>query len=206
MRRTEYPRGVWLLSVVMMLLIAGCEAAEAEPEVRPETEADQPARPSGFALEDLDECIEGDWVMQTSDLDILVATLVPLPGMRIPSGSLFLSIKDGVGYRYGSDGFVIHIDVGEDAYLEGLATFLATGTYLNSEPGTIVFSGDGAEKSVSEWIAYKQGQTQRSPGTGPEVTLPLTGPVAYQCSDQELVLYRTGPTGEVPMIFKRASE
>ena len=47
-----------------------------------------------------DECPEGDWVMRTADLGLLVATIVPVPNLRIVDGFLFLPFTDGE-YRYG---------------------------------------------------------------------------------------------------------
>jgi hypothetical protein len=141
--------------------------------------------------------------MWAPDLSLLLANLVPAPGMRVPDGTLYLSLKDGE-YSYGSNGFVIRVDVGPDAYLEGKATFHFTGTYDNPEPGKAVFFGDGAQKQVAEWLAFKEGRTEQYPGGGPEVSIPLTGPARYECTPEgELVLYREGPAGEVPMIFKR---
>jgi len=155
-----------------------------------------------------DACLEGDWVMRTADLDLLVATIVPVPNLRIVAGSLFLSFVGGE-YRYGSDGFVEHVDLGPGRYLEGTAVFLNTGTYA-AEAGSPVtggsalsFLGGGAEKGVTKWLAFKDGRSEVYSGEGPQVSIPLTGRFPYSCSDQELILYMAGPTGEVPMFFKR---
>ena len=155
-----------------------------------------------------DPCLEGDWVMRTADLDLLVTTIVPVPNLRIVAGSLFLSFAGGE-YRYGSDGFVEHVDLGPGKYLEGTATFLTTGTYAaevgSPETGgsALSFLGGGAEKSVTKWLAFKDGQSEEYPGEGPQVSLPLTGRFRYSCGDQELILYMAGMSGEVPMFFKR---
>jgi hypothetical protein len=157
--------------------------------------------------------------MRTADLDLLVQSIVPVPGLRIVAGSLFLTFGGGE-YRYGSDGFVEHMDLGPGRYLEGTAVFLMSGTYA-SEVGTplvigapeegspltgggaLSFMGGGAEKAVTKWLAFKDGRSEEYPGEGPQVSLPLTGRFRYSCSDQELILYMAGPTGEVPMFFKR---
>jgi hypothetical protein len=146
--------------------------------------------------------------MRTADLDLLVVTLVPVPNLRIVAGSLFLSFSDGA-YRYGSDGFVEHVDLGPGKYLEGTATFLTTGSYA-AEVGSprtggsaITFLGGGAQKEVTKWLAFKDGRSEEAPGGGPQVSMPLSGRMRYSCSDQELILYAVAMTGEVPMFFKR---
>ncbi|MCJ7512042.1 MAG: hypothetical protein MUO23_03615 [Anaerolineales bacterium] len=101
--------------------------------------------------------------------------------MRVPDGALSLSSKDGE-YAYGSNGFVIDADLGPDTYLEGKATFLFTGTYDNPESGKVVLFGDGAQKQVTEWLVFKEGETIESPAGGSEVTIPLTGPARCECT------------------------
>ena len=196
---------------VAALLSAGCTRPVA-------TTAPREPDLSGAQDSVQDECLEGDWVMRTADLYLLVATIVPVPNLRIADGSLFLSFTGGQ-YRYGSDGFVEHIDLGPGRYLEGTAIFLTTGTYA-SEEGTLPlviggaeapvtggsalsFLGGGAEKAVTKWLAYKDGRSEEYPGEGPQVSLPLTGRFRYSCSDQELILFMAGMTGEVPLFFKR---
>jgi len=190
-------------NVVTVALLAGCTRAEGEVSGTLPTVDFSESQGS-----ERDPCLEGDWVMRTADLDLLVATLVPVPNLRIVAGSLFLSFAGGE-YRYGSDGFVEHVDLGPGRYLEGTAVFLMTGTYAAQVGSPVTggsalsFLGGGADKAVTKWLAYKDGRSEEYPGEGPQVSLPLTGRFRYSCSDQELILYFTGPTGEVPMFFKR---
>ena len=189
--------------VVAAVLSAGCTRAEGE--VRGRLPAVDFSDSQGS---ERDPCLEGDWVMRTADLDLLVATIVPVPNLRIVAGSLFLSFAGGE-YRYGSDGLVKHVDLGLGRYLEGAAIFLMTGTYTAEEGspvtggGALSFLGGGAEKGVTKWLAYKDGRSEEYPGEGPQVSLPLTGRFRYSCSDQELIMFMAGMTGEVPMFFKR---
>ena len=187
--------------VVAAALSAGC--------IRP-VATTAPSGPDLSGAQDSvrDECLEGDWVMRTADLDLLVQSIVPVPGLRIVAGSLFLTFAGGE-YRYGSDGFVEHMDLGPGRYLEGTAIFLLTGTYAAEvgSPATggsaLSFMGGGAEKAVTKWLAFKDGRSEEYPGEGPQVSLPLTGRFRYSCSDQELIMYMAGMSGEVPMFFKR---
>jgi len=189
--------------VVAAILLAGCTRSEGEVRGTLPTVDFSDSQGS-----ERDPCLEGDWVMRTADLDLLVATIVPVPGLRIVAGSLFLTFAGGE-YRYGSDSFVEHMDLGPGKYLEGTAMFLTTGTYT-AEVGSPVtggsalsFLGGGAEKAVTKWLAYKDGRSEVYAGEGPQVSLPLTGRFRYSCSDQELIMYMAGMTGEVPMFFKR---
>jgi len=140
--------------------------------------------------------------MITSDLDIFVATLVPVPNLRVSDGLLFLNLSEGA-YEYGSDRFVLHIDLGPDKYLEGAAVFLTTGGY-SSDGGALPLVNSGTQKQVAEWKAFKQGRSSVVPGGGPEFTLIPCGPLDYSCGTDELVLYMRGPTGGIPMTVKRS--
>jgi len=100
----------------------------------------------------LDPCLEASWTMLTHDLNIFVATLVPAPGLRAASGSVSLSMSEGM-YGYRSDGFAIRIDLCPDSYLEGAAVFLTTGSY-STDDGKVNLVDNGTQKQITEWKGY----------------------------------------------------
>jgi hypothetical protein len=178
-------------------VLSGCNLSE--PEVRGTLPLYEPDLQAGSSM---DPCLEGHWTMITMDLDIFVATLVPVPNLRVSEGSLFLNMSEGA-YEYGSDRFVLHIDLGPDRYLEGAAVFLTTGGY-SSDDGSLLLVNSGTQKQVTDWKAFKQGRTSVVAGGVPEFSLVPSSPLDYTCGSEELVLYMRGPTGSIPMIFKRS--
>lgn len=193
----EIHRRVLIIVALAGVLLSGCNLSE--PEVTGTLPLYEPDLQAGSSM---DPCLEGSWTMITMDLDIFVATLVPVPNLRVSDGSLFINMSEGA-YEYGSDRFVLHIDLGPDKYLEGAAVFLTTGGY-SSDSGSLLLVNSGTQKQVTEWKAFNQGRSSVVPGGGLEFTLVPSAPLTYTCGTEELVLYMRGPTGAIPMIFKRS--
>lgn len=61
--------------------------AASSTSAAPSTTAATTAPPAN----DLRACVQGDWVMKTDTLDLLVATVVPVPGLTVSYGGLRLS-------------------------------------------------------------------------------------------------------------------
>ena len=76
----------------------------------------------------------------------------------------------GSEYRYGSDGFVGHVDLGPARSLEGTAIFLTTGTYTAEEGspmtggGALSLLGGGPRWESTKWLAFKDGRSEEDPG------------------------------------------
>ncbi|MEW6093971.1 MAG: hypothetical protein AB1531_08415, partial [Chloroflexota bacterium] len=149
-----------------------------------------------------DPCVQGNWVMPTGDLDILMATLVPLPNLRVTAGELLMSF-DSEAFSYLSYGFILHIDMDEEQWMEATASFENTGTFFASE-GEITFSSVGSESEISSWTGYDHGETITVPGSGPQLTFTLPGTTTYRCSDEYLELDSPHPTlGTIVYLFTR---
>ena len=148
---------------------------------------------------DSDRCLQGNWVMPTGDLDLMIATLLPIPGVRVPGGEL-LMIFDGSTYRYLSYGFILHMDLGTDSYMESTASFENSGSF-STRDGLIVFSSIASESEVTSWTGYKDGETYTVPGTGPEVAFYLGGESPYRCSADRLEIDTIHPTIETLTLF-----
>lgn len=213
--------GRWTLRLIAgvgltAILLAGCNFPAPEPVVQPgrlprvgeepQTEED---------LSDLqghsppDECLTGTWVMTTDDLRMFVATIVPVLNMRVTAGSMYFVFGTQGEYDYGSDGIVIRMDLsrpGEspEKFLKGSAFFETAGTYT-TDTGELVLIDNGSMVEFTEWVAVRGSQVASAPGGGPEFSFLPDGPLPYECMEGELVLQVPGPTGAVPMIFKRGA-
>lgn len=205
-----------LAGVGVTVLLAGCNFPVPEPVVQPgrlPSEGEEPQTEedlSGLQGHDLpDECLVGEWVMLTGDLDIFVATIVPLPGMHVTAGSLYFVFGPLGEYNYGSDGMVIRMDLSRpgdipEKYLKGSAFFETAGVYT-TDTGALVLTDNGSMVEFTEWVAVKGSEVASAPGSGPELSFVPDGPLPYECTAEELVLDVRGPSGAVPMIFTRVS-
>ncbi len=196
----EVRRRMLIIVTLAGMLLSGCNLSEPEvvgrlPIVEPDlTDLQRSELP--------DECLVGHWTVTTGDLDIFVATIVPVPGLRVTDGSVYADFTWDGNYVYASDGLVLRIDLGPDKYLQGSAAFRTSGIYA-TEPGSLVLHDSGSVKQVTEWKAVKDGVAVVAPGAGPEMSLIPNGPLPYDCGTEELVLDWAGAYGTVPMIFKR---
>jgi hypothetical protein len=146
-----------------------------------------------------DTCLLGTWVMPTADLDLMIATLLPIPGVRVPAGEL-LMIFDGSSYRYLSYGFILHMDLGTDTYMESTASFENSGSFSAGD-GRIVFSAITSESEISTWTGYKNGETYTVPGAAPEVGFYLGGQNPYRCTADRLEIDTYHPTLDTLTLF-----
>lgn len=210
---TERWRGSVVCFALAAAFLAGCNFSEPvvqpEPppsvEEEPRTEADL-SDLQGHALPD--ECLVGEWVMGTGDLDLFVVNrLMGLPGFHVMAGSLYFIFGPLGEYDYGSDGVVLRVDLsrpGEvpERFLKGSAFFESSGVYT-TDTGALVLTDSGSMVQFTEWVAVKGSEVFTAPGGGPDVKFLPDGPLPYECSGEELVLRVSGPTGDIPMIFFR---
>lgn len=149
------------------------------------------------------ECLVGSWTMLTADLDLLVSTVVPVPGIRVPEGLLHIFFDADGGFTYMGT-LIIHIDMDAtgSSYLEGDGAFRTTGRYA-IDGDTIRFDYTDSETEVFVWRAYKDGRSAEAPGGGPtfDVNLPAVAP--YRCTASSLEIDTVGPAGTVTMFFER---
>ncbi|MBI4731546.1 MAG: hypothetical protein HY781_05355 [Chloroflexi bacterium] len=145
-------------------------------------------------------CLQGNWEMSNSDLNLMLATLVPVPGMSIPVGT-FLMAFSGSDFSYGSEGFALRIEI-PDGYMEADAAFLTTGTF-SAEDGVITFSGLVSDREISTWRAVVDGEVVEVPGAT-SIDFPSPGSGPYTCSDTTLAITSVSGTGDpFVMIFTR---
>jgi hypothetical protein len=141
--------------------------------------------------------------MFTSDLDLLVSTLVPVPGIRVPEGVLNMFFDADGGFTY-TGNLIIHMDMNpaEGSYLEGEGGFRTTGSYT-TEGDRILFDYTESQSEVFVWRGYKDGQSASVPGTGPTFSLNPPGAAPYRCTGSTLEIDTVGPAGTVTMFFRR---
>jgi len=201
-------RSLW--RPLAFLLAAALLAACSEPTPSPEPTAPPTAVPTPLPEEPAaelptsqDPCLVGVWRMPTGDLDLLVATLVPVPGMRVTDGELIMEF-DGESFSYRADVFVLRVDLGADTYLEGDGRFGTSGTYTTGD-GQLFLNSIGSEQDILTWTAYKDGEVVSMPGTGPTFSLPTPGEAPYRCFPDRLEIDTRGAMPEtVTMFFGRS--
>ena len=156
------------------------------------------ALPGGAA--DEASCLQGNWVMTNEDLNIMLLTLVPVPGMSIPAGTLLMTFE-GDRFVYGSDAFTLQIDV-PDGYMSAEASFATDGTFSAAE-GVLTFSDMVTSRNISTWVAVIDGEVAEAPGSF-DVSMPAPGSGPYTCEGDLLVITSMAPSGEpFAMIFQR---
>jgi hypothetical protein len=137
--------------------------------------------------------------MPTVDLDLMISTLLPIPGVRVPAGEL-LMVFNGSDYSYLSYGYILHMDLGADSYMESTASFTNTGSFSTGN-GVIVFTSIVSESDVSSWTGYKDGETYTVPGSGPQVSTYPLGENPYRCTDDRLEIDTYHPTIDTMTLF-----
>lgn len=160
---------------------------------------------------DHDPCLDGDWIMPTAELDLLVASLVPIPNIRVMGGSLSMSFVDGVYAYSGEFTLQIELDMTQGQYMQTDAVFSSGGPYateLQSDRDSPVLTFLVLDLTVSEsnelvWRVYKEGEVQTQPGTGPSFIILPPGNAPYFCTDTQLEISTEGYTGPITMFFQR---
>jgi len=156
--------------------------------------------PTAFPEDDeRDSCLEGGWTMYTAELDLLVATLVPMPNIRVPDGLLNMFFDPDGGFTYIGN-LTIQIEFSENSYMQGEGGFRDLGTYA-TEGDTILFNIESEETEVFEWRAYKDGQSVVQPGGGPEFNLTPPGVAPYRCTAESLEIDTVNPAGDTITMF-----
>jgi len=199
-RRSWRPLTILLAAALLAACTAPTPATPEPPTAIPTPEPDEPAAeiPAGS-----DPCLVGSWRMDTGDLDLLVSSLAPVPGMRVADGQLFMEF-DGEAFSYHADIFVLRIDLGPDAYLEADGRFGTSGTYTTGD-GQLFLNSIGSDQQVLAWTAYKDGQVATMPGTGPSYSLPVPGEAPYRCLPDRLEIDTRGASPEtITMFFYRS--
>ena len=140
--------------------------------------------------------------MPTINLDLMIATLVPIPGVRVLSGEL-LMMFDGPTYRYLSYGFILHTDIDAGSYMEATLSFENTGSF-STGAGLIFFNSITSESEVSSWTRYEDGDTYIVPGTGPQMAFSMSGENPYRCTAEYLEIDTFHPTLDtMTLLFTR---
>lgn len=148
-----------------------------------------------------DACLEGRWAMERGDLDIMVATLVSIDGITVPSGELTLKFE-GDKYVY-SGNYKLRVNTTPDIYLEAQAVHEDTGTFSTSA-GKINFNSETNNHAALEWTAYSMGTSYTVSDGTPTYSYPVPSSAPYRCTTSRLEVDTRG-TGEsvVTMFFKK---
>lgn len=224
-----------LVTLVLLMALTGCNfpgsdsggggssqeelnpgSEPRQEEVAPETEPGQddanPVPPANTEIPPLlppdaerDACLDGNWIMPTSQLDLFVATMFPDASsfLRVTAGELRMSFVDGA-YTYRGD-YVLHVDSGPGMFSEADITFAAGGAYATEANSMITFDLGMTEAQTLTCTSYKDGQSFSTPCDGMGVTAilpPSTGP--YRCSADRFELDVPSPSGIIiTMFFER---
>jgi hypothetical protein len=149
-----------------------------------------------------DSCLQGQWVMNLESLQILMATLLPLPNFHIQEGSMAMSFS-GENYTYASENFVLRMDTKPGEYFEGAATFTAVGTYTTAN-GEIIFNNTTNTQNITSWRSFINGEYTEVPGGAPQISFGFPGSGPYTCNGDSLTVGTAGTANTpVPMVFTR---
>jgi hypothetical protein len=198
-----------LTAMVAIGLLAACSSSQpGEPEILSLVETHDV--PTIDPDAERDSCLDGNWIMPTADLDLFVASMVPLPNMRVVGGALYISFVDGQYEYSGEFTLQIELDMSEGKYMQSDAIFSSGGAYSTETTSTArgPLSWLTLDLTVSEvnalvWRAYKGGVMESMPGIGPTFTIVPPGNAPYRCSDSLLQIDTHGATQEVTMLFQR---
>jgi len=149
-------------------------------------------------------CLSGTFVMETSFLDLLVATLVPGPDIHVPAGQLTMSFDPSNGtYIYDGDFTIkVFITPGGESYMEALGGFQTNGAF-SVEGDMIAFDLSNSEEQVLQWHAVANGQDVTVPGGGPSFSLLPPANAPFRCTAEGLEIDTMGSGGVVTMFFTR---
>lgn len=147
-----------------------------------------------------DPCLQGNWEMSNADVNALMAALVPISSLTIPSGTLVMSFV-GEDFSYASRDLILRANM-PDGYMEAEAAFLFTAKFA-SQGGNLIFSETIYEAEALIWRAVIDGEVEEMPGLQ-TVLFPMPGGGPYECSDDMLTVEAVGGTGDtVYLIFFR---
>jgi hypothetical protein len=168
------------------------------PEEPAPAEPLPPSDPAG----DHDACLEGQWWSYTHDIDILMATLSPVPNMHVSDGDLVLWFNPDGQYEY-QGRVVLHLDMdsSEDQYMETTAFFTTSGPYASRDDATLVLDLSNSRREVLNMKACKNGECVDAPELMPVFDIVPPGAAPYRCSADRLELDTQGPFGPATMFF-----
>jgi hypothetical protein len=160
---------------------------------------------------DRDPCLNGYWSMDTADLDLLMASLVPIPNIRVVAGSLNFSFVEGIYDYSGYFTLQMDLDLTKGQYMQTDATIGSGGAYateIRSDGGGPVLTFLMLDLTVAEsnelvWRVYKGGEVQSVPGSGPSFSILPPGNAPYICTDTQLQISTQGAGGPISMFFRR---
>ena len=140
--------------------------------------------------------------MNLESLQVLMATLLPLPTFHVQEGSMAMSFS-GENYTYGSENFVLRMDTKPGEYFEGAATFTAVGTFSTAN-GEIIFNNSTYTQNIASWRAFVNGEYIEVPGGAPQISFGFPGSGLYTCNGDTLTVSTQGTADTpVPMVFTR---
>jgi hypothetical protein len=188
----------------MVLFVAACSlplSPTPDPVVVTLLEPDTVA-PTLSPAAERDACLDGNWNMGTASLDLLLATLVPIPNIRVPEGNLGMNFN-GDSFIYDGN-FIVRVDLGPDQYIQADSVFSTRGQYATEGGSTLVLDISASEIQPLEWLAYSNGREASYPGEGPSVVINPPGSAPYRCTQTSLEIDTLSPAGNtVTMFFER---
>lgn len=189
--------------IPLVAALAACNLPSSEPAAEP-TEAptvvpSPPPNPEG----DRDSCLDGEWWSYTHDIDILLATLAPVPNMHVSDGDLVMWFNDD-GYEY-QGRVVLHLDMNpsEGQYMETTGFFTTSGPYSTEGDATLNLDLSNSRTEILEVKACKNGECVAASGGMPSVSIMPPGSAPYRCTADRLEIDTQGPFGTATMFFYR---
>jgi hypothetical protein len=153
-----------------------------------------------------ESCLNGNWVMPTDTLDLLVATLFPVtsPFLSVRGGELSISFQDGL-YTYEGE-YQFHVDTTRPGeYSDATSTFTTTGAYTILPASKVLFDESSSTTQMTSCTSTKDGTTYTADCSsigGFSILLPAEAP--FRCSANSLEIDTLSPTGgTITMFFVR---
>jgi len=201
--------------LALLAFAAACNRPSAPTAVEPleDPDVEEPA-PTSRPSNDHDACLVGEWWSYTHDIDILLATLAPVPNMHVADGNLVLWFTDGVeeladrvdGPEYEYQGRVVlrlDMDPSESQYIETAGFFTNSGAYSTEGDSILNLDVSNSQREILSMQACKNGECQDATGLMPTVDVLPPGSAPYRCTASTLEIDTQGPYGTATMFFYR---
>jgi hypothetical protein len=212
-----------LLLCTLLIALTGCNLSgrtpsESLPDLPPsDSEPEFPSEPEpiiipleGTAAPTIppnaprDPCLEGTWIMPTSSLDLLMASVVPEASsfIHVSSGQLKFTFTD-TAFIFSGDYILRSYPDEKGFWSEAHSVFNNSGSYT-TEGNFLIFDTQVSESQVVECKANTpEGIVPLSPCALPIITILPADRSPYTCTQHRLEIETRSPHGPITMFFER---
>lgn len=184
-------------------LLTACNMPTTPTDPAP---TDVPTAPPELPAADAshDPCLDGQWWSYTHDVDILLATLAPVPNMHVSEGNLVMWFNPDGQYEY-QGGVVLRLDMdpSENQYMETDGFFTTSGPYSTQGDSTLNLDLSNSRTEIRRTTACKNGECIDGAAPMPTVSIMPPGSAPYRCTAERLEIDTQGPFGTATMFFYR---